>query len=95
LFATSIGAAARGWAKKPVARSRLAAIGRKSLEVFCLGLFLSWGATQVLALAPLSWALDLGLTAVGMLALGVWARWLGRVGLTRAGVPDRAAVPLR
>lgn len=73
----------------------LAAIGRKSLEVFCLGLFLSWGATQVLALAPLSWALDLGLTAAGMLALGAWARWLGRGGRTRAGVPDRAAVPLR
>ena len=73
----------------------LAAIGRKSLEVFCLGLFLSWGATQVLGLAPGSWALDLGLTAAGMMALGAWARWLGRGGRTRAGVPDRAAVPLR
>jgi hypothetical protein len=70
----------------------LAAIGRKSLEVFCLGLFLSWGATQVLALAPLSWALDLGLTAAGMLALGVWARWLAGRGARRAVVAGGEAV---
>ena len=53
----------------------LALIGRRSLEVF-LGLFLSWGATKLLELAPWSWALDLGLTAAGAWALGRWARWL-------------------
>ncbi|MBU6354562.1 MAG: OpgC domain-containing protein [Cyanobacteria bacterium REEB498] len=68
----------------------LAAIGRKSLEVFCLGLFLSWGATHLLALAPASWVVDLGLTAGGMAALGVWARWLGQGGW-RAMPARRAA----
>lgn len=53
----------------------LARIGRHSLEVFCLGLFLSWGATQLLALRPGSWALDLGLTVGGAVVLGGWARW--------------------
>ena len=54
----------------------LAMIGRHSLEVFCLGLFLSWGAGHLLALAPWSWTLDLGLTATGAVGLGLLARWL-------------------
>ena len=40
-----------GWMHRP-AVAWLAVIGRHSLEVFCLGLFVSWGATQGLALAP-------------------------------------------
>lgn len=70
----------------------LAAIGRRSLEVFCLGLFLSWGATQVLALAPSSWVLDLGLTAAGAVVLGAWARWLAGRGVRRAVVTRGSAV---
>lgn len=74
-----------GWMHRPVA-AWLAVIGRHSLEVFCLGLFLSWGATTLLALAPGSWALDLGLTVAGALALGAWARWLGGRGKRGAAV---------
>jgi hypothetical protein len=78
-----------GW-MRGVVGEWLAAIGRRSLEVFCLGLFLSWGATQILALAPGNWALDLGLTAAGALLLGGWARWLGSRGAR--GVVAPAAV---
>ena len=69
----------------------LAVIGRHSLEVFCLGLFLSWGATQALALAPANWGVDLGVTAGGALALGVWARWLDGRGGRRATLAQGAA----
>jgi hypothetical protein len=78
-----------GW-MRGVVGEWLAAIGRRSLEVFCLGLFLSWGATQVLALAPGSWALDLGLTAAGALLLGGWARWLGSRGVRGVAAPVAA-----
>lgn len=64
-----------GWWMHKGAAAWLAMIGRHSLEVFCLGLFLSFAATQLLALAPGSWVLDLGLTAAGAAVLGAWA-WL-------------------
>lgn len=63
------------WMHRPAA-AWLATIGRHSLEVFCLGLFLAWGATALLALAPGNLALDLALTAAGAALLGAWARLL-------------------
>lgn len=66
-----------GWMRRH-AGAWLATIGRHSLEVFCLGLFLSWGASALLEQAPGSWALDLGLTAAGAGVLGAWAAWLSR-----------------
>jgi hypothetical protein len=71
-----------GWMNRGVA-AWLARIGRHSLEVFCLGLFLSWGATQVLALRPGNWAVDMAVTVGGALLLGAWAwvqQWRGRQG---------------
>jgi len=56
----------------------LAMIGRHSLEVFCLGLFLSWGATVLLAASGANVAVDLALTASGAAILGAWAKWLDR-----------------
>ncbi len=56
--------------------SWLAVIGRHSLEVFCLGLFVSWGATQALALAPDSLVYDVALTVAGGAVLWAWAAWL-------------------
>lgn len=79
------------WMRRSVG-AWLAVIGRHSLEVFCLGLFLSWGATQVLALAPGSWALDLGLTVGGALALGAWARWFDGRGRRRTMVAREQVV---
>ena len=64
-----------GWMHRRAA-SWLAMIGRHSLEVFCLGLFLAWGATQLLRLAPASWSLDFGLTLAGAAILWAWAAWL-------------------
>jgi len=46
-----------GWMHRAVP-SWLAAIGRHSLQVFCLGLFLSWGSTVVFRLAPGQWWWD-------------------------------------
>ena len=82
-----------GWMHRRAA-SWLAVIGRHSLEVFCAGLFLSWGATQVLLLAPASWAVDIGVTVGGALVLGLWARWLDgrggrRVTMARDAAPAR------
>ena len=71
--------------------SWLAVIGRHSLEVFCLGLFVSWGATQALRLAPASWAVDIGVTVGGALVLGLWARWLDERGVRRVTIARNAA----
>jgi len=54
----------------------LARIGRQSLTVFAVGLFLSYGATLVLRVAGWSLALDAALVVGGVLALGELARWL-------------------
>jgi hypothetical protein len=53
----------------------IAAIGRSSLQVFCVGLFLSWGASVVFRLMPYSAALDVLLIAVGCALLALFARW--------------------
>lgn len=52
-------------------------IGRYSLEVFCLGLFLSWGGTTLLTLHPgWLWYADLPIIVTGCLVLGLFARFL-------------------
>ncbi len=53
----------------------LGAIGRHSLSVFCVGLFLSWGASAVFRLAPPAALLDPLLIGAGCLALGLFAQW--------------------
>ncbi len=56
----------------------MAGIGRYSLEVFCLGLFLSWGATTVLQLGVGGMILDPLLIGSGSVLLALFARWLDR-----------------
>ncbi len=58
--------------------SGMALIGRYSLEVFCVGLFLSWGATTALHLLPGTPLLDPVLIGAGSLVLAWFARWLDR-----------------
>jgi hypothetical protein len=57
----------------------MAIIGRYSLEVFCVGLFLSWIATTVFRLAP-DWTglEDPLLIGAGSVLLALFARWLDR-----------------
>jgi len=52
----------------------LAAVGRNSLQVFCVGLFLSYGAATLFRLFPASVWLDLPLVGGGALALLAFAR---------------------
>lgn len=54
----------------------LAAIGRHSLQVFCLGLFLSWGCTAMFRLYPNAWWLDPLLILTGAAILTGFARSL-------------------
>jgi len=56
----------------------VAAIGRNSLQVFCVGLFLSWGASVVFRLLPYSARLDVALIGVGFVVLGLFAWWRER-----------------
>jgi hypothetical protein len=57
----------------------LAAAGRFSLQVFCLGLFLSWGVTVAFRLWPdQTWWLDPLLLAIGCAALLRFGLWLDR-----------------
>jgi hypothetical protein len=57
-----------GWMRHPAAQA-LAATGRRSLEVFCIGIVLSWVVTVGLRLHPgLPW-LDPVLTLAGIAAL--------------------------
>lgn len=55
------------WMEAPLGRG-LAAIGRNSLRVFCVGLFLAWGVSRVAEVQP---ALGLPLALLGIAAL--WA----------------------
>jgi hypothetical protein len=59
-----------------LAGSLLAAIGRHSLYVFCLGLFLSWGATTAFRLLPAHGWLDPLLIGGGCAVLALFARAL-------------------
>lgn len=70
---------AAGWMSMPFV-AWMARIGRWSLEVFCLGIFLSWGAAAVLSLAPpmLARAIDAPLIGLGFLILGGFAARLER-----------------
>ena len=63
--------------------SAVALIGRYSLEVFCLGLFLSWGAATAFRLLPDRPLLDPILIGTGSLALALFARWLDHRRLAR------------
>ena len=69
------------WMHRAVPRA-VARIGRYSLEVFCLGLFLSWAASAVLRLLPLqglAFAVqDTVLIGLGGLALAWFAALLDR-----------------
>jgi len=58
------------------AAQALAAVGRHSLHVFCIGLFLSWAIAAAFRLWPgHALALDLALIPAGVLALVAFARW--------------------
>ena len=64
----------------------LAAAGRHSLLVFCLGLFLSWGVTAAFRLWPAAaWWMDPPLMLAGCAILLRFALWLDR---------DRGAAPV-
>jgi hypothetical protein len=56
----------------------IAAMGRLSLEVFCVGLSLSWAATTVLRFVPWSVSLDIALIGAGAVLLAFYASWLER-----------------
>jgi hypothetical protein len=74
-----------GWMRHAVPQA-LAAIGRHSLPVFCLGLFLSWGIVAAFRLFPAQHlALDLLLVPAGAMLLWAYARRL------EAGRAPRAA----
>jgi hypothetical protein len=84
-----------GWMRVPLARW-LAAAGRHSLHVFCVGLFLSWMVTAVFRFWP-SWmmVLDLPLIATGcgiLLWFGVWRdRGRDRGGRAMSGLGQPAS----
>ena len=77
-----------GWMHRALFRW-LAAIGRHSLQVFCLGLFLSWGCTAIFRLYPNSWPnlwwLDPLLILTGAAILAVFARSLDQRRAVRVG----------
>ncbi len=57
----------------------MGAIGRQSLNVFCLGLFLSWALHAALRGFPAhALLLDLVMVPAGVVVLWAWAAWLGR-----------------
>jgi hypothetical protein len=76
------------WLGGVVAR-HLAAVGRHSLDVFCLGLFLSWGAGALLRLHPEGGLLlDAACVVGGAATLLAFAAWLERRG-ARADAKSR------
>ena len=65
----------------------IAAIGRNSLQVFCVGLFLSWGASALFRLLPYSALLDAGMLVAGCIVLMLFAKWRERrVAVARVAV---------
>jgi hypothetical protein len=62
------------WLQRAVPRW-IEAIGRHSLHVFCVGLFLSWGASAVFRLTPATPLRDPALILVGCGVLAVFAWW--------------------
>ncbi len=74
----------------------LAAAGRNSLPVFCVGLFLSWGVTAAFRLWPAAWWLDPVLLAAGCAILLGYARWLDRKRVDPGlAMPSSAGTPAR
>ncbi len=67
----------RPWMQSPPAQV-MAAIGRHSLQVFCLGLFLSWGASTLFRLHPAATWLDPLAIATGVAVLALFALALER-----------------
>lgn len=65
------------WMLGPLPRW-IATIGRHSLSVFCVGLFVSWGASGVFRLAPAFPLLDPLVIGVGCVGLGRFALWRNR-----------------
>ncbi|WP_137176520.1 OpgC family protein [Roseomonas sp. AR75] len=64
-----------GWMHGAVPRL-MAVIGRHSLQVFCLGLFLSWWiATAFRELPVQAWWIDLLAVPAGVVVLGAFAMW--------------------
>jgi hypothetical protein len=61
--------------------------GRHSLEVFCLGLFLSWGATTALSLGSAGIVLDATAIVAGMATLLAFAWWRERGAARPVTVP--------
>jgi hypothetical protein len=57
-----------GWMHRAIPQA-IAAVGRNSLDVFCIGLFLSWVVTAVLRLHPDQWWLDPAMTLAGIAVL--------------------------
>ena len=75
-----------GWMQGRIGAG-LALLGRHSLEVFCLGLFLSYFASTALHLAPRwFWVIDPLMAVIGIAVLLGWARWLERKKLVRGAV---------
>jgi hypothetical protein len=61
--------------------------GRHSLEVFCLGLFLSWAATHALSLGQGGIVLDATAIAAGMATLLAFGWWKERGAARAVTVP--------
>ncbi len=82
-----------GWMRSAAAGT-MAVVGRHSLQVFCVGLFLAWGVTTALRLWPEAWRwLDPLLVGIGIAALILLARmreWR-RVREARPGRAQEAA----
>ena len=53
----------------------LGAVGRHSLQVFCVGLFLSWAASVVFRLVTPTPLLDVMVIGAGCTGLGLFAQW--------------------
>lgn len=75
-----------GWMRHAIPQA-LAAVGRHSLDVFCVGLFLSWLATAALRLSPGAWWLDPVLTLAGIAVLVGFALQRERRRLSPAAAP--------
>jgi hypothetical protein len=69
------------------AAQALAAVGRHSLNVFCLGIFLSWVVTAGLRLYPAVWWVDPVLTLGGAAILVAYALAAERRRLLHAVAP--------
>lgn len=72
-----------GWMRHPAAQM-MAAVGRHSLNVFCIGIVLSWAVTAGLRLHPQAWWVDPVLTLAGVAVLVGYALAMERKRLAPA-----------